>query len=126
MSAYALKNNGYLDATRHTGTPREIEYQLFSRITGRLNQARAQDVAYADLVAALQDNLTLWRTITIDVMDDANSLPPQLRAQLVYLYEFTAAHTRKVLRKDADVTALIEVNASVMRGLRAGDPGKAG
>ncbi len=126
MSAYALKQNGYLDATKHTGTPREIEYQLFSRVTGRLNQMRAEGVSYIELVKALDDNLTLWRTIAIDVMDDDNSLPPRLRAQLVYLYEFTAAHTRKVLRKDADVTALIEVNASVMRGLRSGDPGKAG
>jgi len=126
MCAYALQKNGYLDATKRTGTPREVEYQLFSRITGRLNQARMPDVPYAEFVEALNDNLTLWRTIAIEVMDDENSLPPQLRAQFVYLYEFTAAHTRKVLRNEAEVTALIEVNASVMRGLRSSGPGKAG
>jgi len=124
MPANALKQNGYIDATRSTGTPRDIEYRLFSRVTGRLNRASQDGAAFPDLVQALNDNLTLWRTIALDVADDGNDLPDQLRAQLFYIYEFTSAHTPKVLRREADASVLIDINTSIMRGLRPTMPGK--
>ena len=52
MSALAQKMNGYLDATRSTGNPRDVEYQLFSRITGRLNRASLPGAPFADLAEA--------------------------------------------------------------------------
>ena len=118
MSAEALMKNGYMDATRSTGLPRDIEYQLFSRVTGGLNRASRDGAAFADLVGALNDNLTLWRTIAMDVVDDANGLPDKLRAQLFYMFEFTQAHTQKVLREQATPEILIEINTAIMAGLR--------
>ena len=47
-----------------------------------------------------------------------NELPQDLRARIFYLAEFTQAHSRKVLSEGASVDALVEINASVMRGLR--------
>ncbi|MFN6978293.1 MAG: flagellar biosynthesis regulator FlaF [Gemmobacter sp.] len=41
-----------------------------------------------------------------------------MRAQLFYLYEFTAAHSRRVLDGTASVEALVDVNTAMMRGLR--------
>jgi len=118
MSAEALMTNGYIDATRSTGMPRDIEYQLFSRVTGQLNRATRDGADFTELAAALSDNLALWQTIGIDVADAANQLPDQLRAQLFYLFEFTNAHTQKVLRREAPVDVLIEINMSIMAGLK--------
>ncbi|MFK7945595.1 MAG: flagellar biosynthesis regulator FlaF [Paracoccaceae bacterium] len=118
MSALAYQQNGYVSATKSTGMPRNIEYQLFSRITGHLNRASRPDAPMTVLAAALQENLALWRTLGLDVADTDNELSPQLRAQLFYLFEFTNAHTPKVLRGEAEVQPLIDINTSIMRGLR--------
>ena len=55
--------------------------------------------------------------MAIDVADNENALPQELRAQLFYLAEFTEHHSRRVLRREADVTALIDINTAVLRGL---------
>lgn len=125
MSASANRQNGYVNATWSTGMPRDIEYQLFTSITGRLNKLRGSDNRYADFVDALQDNLTLWRTIALDVMDEKNALPSDLKARLFYLYEFTVAHSQKILRSEAECGPLIEINTSIMRGLRSHQKDKA-
>lgn len=119
MSALAYQQNGYVSATRSTGIPRNIEYQLFSRITGKITRATQTSSAMPQLAEALHENLMMWQTLGLDVADPANELPPQLRAQLFYLFEFTRAHTPKVLRGEADVQALIDINRSIMSGLRA-------
>ena len=118
MMVVAHKQNGYLDATRSVGMPREVEYQLFARVTGKLNRGFRDDADFAELVEALHENLTLWRTLAVEVLDEGNDLPEQLRAQIFYLFEFACAHTPKVLRKEADVGALVDINMSIMRGLR--------
>lgn len=124
MSALAKKMNGYLEATRTTGNPRDIEYQLFAKITGRLNRANDPDRPFSELASALSDNLRLWTEIGLNVAEPENELPKQLRAQLFYLFEFTQQHTQKALRQEADASALIDINMSVMRGLRPNNPGK--
>ena len=126
MSVTARQQNGYLDATRSTGTPREVEYQLFTRVTGKLNRASREDADFSLLVEALNENLKLWQTIAFDVMDEDNDLPPMLRARLFYLYEFTQAHTAKVLHREADAAPLIEINTAIMRGLRPASDSKGG
>ena len=118
MAAMAQKQNGYLNATRTVGMPRDVEYQLFARVTGRLNQGMREGAEFRELVAALQENLTVWRTFALEVMDDNNALPAQLRAQIFYLYEFTRTHTQRVMRREATADALVEINTSMMRGLR--------
>ncbi len=118
MSALAYQQNGYLAATKSTGMPRDVEYQMFSRVTGKLNRGTRDGESFNILVEALNENLSLWRTIALDVMDPDNELPPMLRARLFYLYEFTSVHTQKVLRREADPAPLIDVNMSIMRGLR--------
>ena len=107
-----------------TRTPRGIEYDLLARTTQRLSvawQRRRED--YAGFVGALNDNLRLWSTLAADVAEPENGLPAPLRAQLFYLYEFTAAHSRAVLDNRGSVEVLIDINTAVMRGLR-GDGGQ--
>jgi flagellar protein FlaF len=114
-------------AQSHTiRTDRAVEYDAFSRVTGRLSAAarREDDDAFRDLCAALHDNRRLWTVIALDVAGDGNGLPDELRARLLYLARFTDQHTTKVMARQADPTVLIDINTAVMRGL-AGQGGAA-
>jgi len=99
-------------------TDRSAEYQAFSEIIRRLSRAgRPNDGKFAELAAAIHDNRSLWTILASDVASTDNALPEALRAQIFYLAEFTDQHSRKVLRGEADVGVLIEINTAVMRGL---------
>lgn len=125
MSAYPRPRNAYGDATRALGTPRSVEYNVFSQVTGQLSRAVGDDRPFADLATALHENMRLWIAVAADVADDGNGLTPQLRAQLLSLANFTRGHSRKVLRSEADPKILIEINTAIMRGLR-GEPKRMG
>lgn len=118
MSAQALSQNAYGEASRALDSPRSIEHRVFGQITARLGQAGDGADAFPDLAAALHDNLGLWTALAADVMDSQNALPDVLRARIMFLSEFTRIHTQKVLRREADAAPLIEINKAVMRGLR--------
>ena len=99
-------------------TDRSIEAQLVSQITARLRRAAtANPQDFSALVAAIHDNRRMWTAMAADVADGDNGLPSALRAQIFYLAEFTEQHSRRVLRRDADATALIDINTAVLRGL---------
>lgn len=117
MHHTALSAYGRPDAPVRSA--RAIEYDLFARVTRAITLAAARGATDRPaLVRALHDNTRLWRTLAIDVADPGNGLPAPLRAQLFYLFEFTTAHSRKVLDGSASADALVEINTAVMRGLR--------
>ena len=100
-------------------TQRSQEYDLLARCTQQLAMAwtrRKED--FPSLAVALSDNLKLWSALAADVAESGNGLPAPLRAQLFYLYEFTAGHTRAVLDQRGSVEVLVDINTAVMRGLR--------
>lgn len=100
-------------------TPRSLEYDLLARATKRLSAAASKrKECYSDLIVALDENQRLWSTLATDVADPGNSLPANLRAQLFYLYEFTADHSRKIRENNGSVEVLVDINTAVMRGLR--------
>lgn len=104
-------------------TARAIEYDVIARITARLKSADATKSSdFPALAAALHENRQLWSTIAADVALPENGLPAGLRAQLFYLAEFTAQYSVRVLSHGADTAPLVEINTSVLRGLR-GDAG---
>ena len=101
-------------------TGRSAEYQAFSNIIRRLSTAAAKGpMHFAELVSAIHDNRALWTILASDVADADNALPQKLRAQIFYLAEFTDLHSRKVLKGEATVQALVDINTAVMRGLSA-------
>lgn len=124
MNAQAFSRTGYGRPEIPIRSNRQIEYDLFARVTGRLTQAnRDRDGDFPAFARALQENLELWQTLASDVALPGNGLPQQLRARLYYLYQFTAQHTRKILGGNAEIGVLIDINTAVMRGLRGeGDP----
>lgn len=109
QAAYAPKNSPVL-------TGRASELHLFSQITARLKAAAASG-SFPDLAEALFHNRRVWTHLAAEVAEPDNALPPQLRAQIFYLAEFTEHHSRQVLRREAEVTALIDINTAMMRGL---------
>lgn len=100
-------------------TPRSLEYDLLARASQRLASAWvARKERFHLLVVALEENQRIWLTLATDVADSENGLPAKLRAQLFYLYEFTAQHSRVIRDGKGSVEVLIDINKAVMRGLR--------
>lgn len=124
MNAIDQARKAYAPAQAHLRTSKSIEYQAFSEIIGRLKEASNSE-NFTDLVAALHDNRTLWSILAADVADPDNALPPQLRAQIFYLAEFTLLQSSKILRGEAEVDALIDINTAILRGLGASIQGRA-
>ncbi|MCF8486546.1 MAG: flagellar biosynthesis regulator FlaF [Rhodobacteraceae bacterium] len=119
MNALIHPKTGYARPDATLRPMRSIEYEALARVTRKLSAAwpRRKD-DFPALIAALNDNLTLWSTLAADVALPENGLPAPLRAQLFYLYEFTDHHSRTVRDGKATVDVLIDVNTAVMRGLR--------
>lgn len=114
MNTSNLAQNAYGSTSRVVQTPRSAEYAAFSHITSALKAAKD----FAEKVEALTLNRRLWTVLAADLAGDGNGLPEQLRAQLLSLANFTNQHTSKVLRGEADESPLIEINTSIMAGLR--------
>lgn len=121
MSVTTRARNAYQQSTQSTATPRAVEYKLLSRLTGALvageNNKKTDLPAYID---ALSRNLEFWTVIGADTAHRNNALPPALRAQIFYLYEFVRSHTNKLYNSNDGLTAeaLIDINKNIMMGLR--------
>ena len=118
MTLHAGQSNAYGTANAAIGTPRTIEYGVFSRVTGQIKRAMGEDRPFSELAAALYDNHRLWTALTADLASEANALPAELRGQLISLAKFSIEHGAKVLRREAEPGVLVEINTAVMRGLR--------
>lgn len=114
---------------RSLKTPRDLEYEVFARVTGRLRRAQALVGAAAmpERIAALDENRRLWTLLALDLAHPDNAYPRDLRARLLYLADFSLRTGDRILGgEDASgdlVEALVEINTMVMRGLQpaAGD-----
>ncbi len=119
MNTAVLAKSLYGKPTHEVGTKRGIEYKAFSKITARLAEYVGTEINdFAGMAEALCENQLLWTVLAADVAGDGNGLPAQLRAQIFYLTEFTNHHTKLVLNGKASPDILVEINTSIMRGLR--------
>ncbi|MCF6444689.1 flagellar biosynthesis regulator FlaF [Nereida sp. MMG025] len=119
MSSTSLAYQSYGEAPQSSPSPRSVEAMAFARITRMLqNIPKAGPARYPSLVDALHMNKKLWSLLAYSVAQDENQLPAQLKARILSLALFTERHTKEVLDNEADLTALIEVNQSVLRGLK--------
>lgn len=118
MNAQTLAKRAYGQSTQPTRTPRGVEYDLIARVTHRIKAAvDAGPRAYPQLVKALSDNQRLWTALAVDIADDSNGLPRDLRARIFYLAEFVQHQTSLVLSEKGRIAPLIEINAAMLRGL---------
>ena len=120
MSVAAHAQSTYGLNTKTLKTPRDIEYDVLARVTGRLQAQIPHKLGRTNsaLVAALNDNRSLWTAFAADLAGTGNAFPQDLKARLFFLAEFTLRHTALVLAGTATAEVLAEINTSVMRGLR--------
>lgn len=98
-------------------TPRDAEYEVFSRVTRMLRQA-AEGGQGADLIAAVHKNNELWTILASDLAGAGNGLPDQVRAGILSLAGFALRHGHQAMAGKVKVDPLIDINLAMMRGLR--------
>ncbi len=107
----------YQTTQRTVEDPRDTEYRLFGQVTRALIEAKEKELSGVELLKALDWNRSLWRTLASDCSSDGNGLPDSLRAQIVSLSIFVSRHSSVVMRKQASIDALIDINRAIMQGL---------
>lgn len=120
MNIIHQAHQAYAPKTSVLRTGRSAEHQLFSEVTSRLRTTAEQlPSGFPTFAEAVHANRAVWTHLAAQVADDDNALSESLRARIFYLAEFTSFHSRKVLKGEADISPLIEINVAMMRGLSA-------
>ncbi len=118
MNAFTLATqHGYAATATMMRSKRDAEYDVFSRVTGMLRQAERQGLG-ASTIAAVHKNNELWTILATDLAEPGNALPDEVKAGLLSLAGFSIRHGHAVMAGDATTDALIDINLSVMKGLR--------
>ena len=118
MNVYAQAQRAYAPTQAPTKTARSTEYDVIARISYRMKRA-IQLGDFPALASALHENNRLWTTLAIDAGQPDNRLADELRARIVYLADFTLQHTSKVMRRSESAIPLLEINAAILKGLKA-------
>jgi flagellar protein FlaF len=107
-------------------TPREVEAMAFTKAAVMMSDARAKADDKDALSQALRFNHLLWTIIQADITEPSNTLPPELKANIMSLSLFVDKQTTAVLRSRnaEEVEILITINRNLAAGLRTnpGDP----
>lgn len=110
--------NAYQKVTHVTQTPRTAEHRLLGNVTAALMAADRTPEDKKKLVDALLWNKKVWDNFVIEVRDNDNQLPEQLRDSLIGIGIWVTQETYRVMDSVSDVKSLIEVNTIIMEGLR--------
>lgn len=117
MNAIDMARMAYAGGNAPVKTERRSEYDVIAKVTQNLKEAADSD-KFPDLARALHDNRRLWTIFAVDLVDDDNGLPEEIRARLLYLAEYTLRTTSSILSGSVKPQVLIDVNLAVMRGLQ--------
>ena len=108
----------YQQAAQRAEPPRDLEYRLLGQVTRALLDAAALDPRdFAGRIDALDWNRRVWSALAADCASDANALPGPVRAQIISLSIWVGRHTSAVMRREAEIAPLIDVNRAIMQGL---------
>lgn len=108
----------YQQAAQRAEPPRDLEYRLLGQVTRALMDAAALDPKdFAGRIDALDWNRRVWSALANDCAQVGNALPAPVRAQIISLSIWVGRHTSAVMRREADIGALIDVNRAIMQGL---------
>ena len=108
----------YQRAATQAENPRELEYRAFGQVTAGLMRVKEGVSVGAGVIAQeLDANRRLWNILSADCATPENGLPIALRAQIISLALWVARYSSQVLREDADISPLIDVNRTMMEGL---------
>lgn len=113
------KLQAYAQTQKSSMPPREVEAMAFTKAALMMEEAKWKLDDYDSYAAALKFNQLLWTIIQADIVDKANQLPPQLKANILSLSIFVDKQTIKALA-DADaghLEPLISINKNLAEGL---------
>lgn len=110
--------NAYQAARARAETPRSAELRLLGEITGEMMEAEERGLKGALLMPPLHRNRQMWNAFSNDCNDPNNGLPRDLRAQIVSIGLWVDRFTSDVIAGRERIRELIEVNRTIMEGLR--------
>jgi len=110
--------SAYQAARARAETPRSAELRLLGEITGEMMEAEQQGLKGAMLMSSLHRNRQVWNAFSNDCTDPNNGLPRELRAQIVSLALWVDRFTSDVIAGRERIRELIELNRTIMEGLR--------
>lgn len=108
----------YQKTQKITESPRETEYRLFGQVTHALLGVKDADRTDKRLIDALDWNRRMWTVLASDCSSDENGLQDKLRAQIISLSIWVSKHSSEIMRGKAEVEPLIDINTTIMEGLR--------
>ena len=113
------KLQAYAQTQKSALPPREVEAMAFTKAALMLDEAKGQTEDYDKYAAALKFNQLLWTIIQADIVDAANKLPPQLKANILSLSIFVDKQTVKALADTSGdhLDSLIDINKNLAEGL---------
>lgn len=122
--------SAYKNTIKATEEPRSIERRILSQLNMRLNAHQPEydateaggarlGILAGPLRDALNDNVRLWLEFKADLSRPGNTLPPEMRANLLSLAIFVERQTSLVLRGQGTIKALTDINAPIIQALQA-------
>lgn len=114
-----MSYSAYQKTQQTAESPRDTEYRLFGNVTASLTEAKSCRPTDPKIIKALDWNRRMWSTFSADCGAPGNQLPKELRASIISLSIWVSKHSSKVMRGEASIDPLININKTVMEGLRA-------
>jgi flagellar protein FlaF len=108
----------YQQAAQRAEAPRDLEYRLLGQVTRALMDAARLDAKdFAGRIDAIDWNRRVWSALAADCASAHNALPAPVRAQIISLSIWVVRHSSAVMRREAEIEPLIDVNRAIMQGL---------
>ena len=108
----------YGAAQNKADDPRDLEYRLLAQVTGALIQAKNTPDDIKPRVDAALWNRDVWSALRVDLADDNNALPKELRAAIISVSLWIEKETMRVIDGSGDIDALVDINRNIMAGLK--------
>lgn len=106
----------YQIAQQNSESPKQSEARALTLANSRLIAAKESGSHY-DVIAAVHFNRRVWTVFQTDLISPDNALPDYLKAQLISLAIWVQKQGSKVMRKQANIDTLVEVNQNIIEGL---------
>ena len=118
--------SAYTNVQNKTDDPRDIEYRLLAQVTRSLMAARDGNVEFAKKIEAVLWNRDIWAALRLDLADEGNQLPKELRASLISISIWMEKETFAIMDGRGDLDAVIDINRNIMAGLKPADDAEPG
>ena len=91
---------------------------MLGQVTAALMKAEEQPNDLHGFMDAVLWNQSVWSAFLTDLTHDGNRLPRELKQDLISLSLWVIRETDRVIERRRGIDGLINVNRSVMQGLR--------